>query len=156
MSYEQYLFYTAQLSQMFGISSLPPLQSLRLGSSRTSNNLDKFASNDGLTGTVVQNLELVDHVASVLGGVVHGVLARGLLAGVTLSKSLFAVSSTFAQKRSICIPRRASWPERIRGGWGVPRPRSRKRSSWLKFILDHKCDWRIDYNIPDWVIASSE
>jgi hypothetical protein len=40
---------------------------LALGSSRTGDNLDKFASNDGLTGTVVQNLELVDHVAGVLG-----------------------------------------------------------------------------------------
>jgi hypothetical protein len=93
MSYEQYLFYTAQLSQMVGISSLPPLQRLVLGSSRTSNNLDKFASNDGLTGTVVENLELVDHVTSVLGGVVHGVLARGLLAGVALGKCLSTVST---------------------------------------------------------------
>lgn len=40
---------------------------LTLGSGSTSNNLDKFASNDGLTGTVVENLELVDHVSSVLG-----------------------------------------------------------------------------------------
>lgn len=97
MSYEQYLFYTAQLSQMFGISSLPPLQSLVLGSGSTSNNLDKFASNDGLTGTVVENLELVDHVTSVLGGVVHGVLASGLLASVALSKCLYAVSVLFAR-----------------------------------------------------------
>ena len=42
---------------------------LTLRSSRTSDNLDKFASNNGLTGTVVQNLELVDHVSGVLGGV---------------------------------------------------------------------------------------
>ena len=131
MSYEQYLFYTAQLSQMSGISSLPPLQSLRLGSSRTSNNLDKFASNDGLTGTVVENLELVDHVTSVLGGVVHGVLARGLLASVTLSKSLSNVSIDPLSYELTCVPSRASWQERTRGGWGEPRPRSRKRSSWL-------------------------
>jgi hypothetical protein len=45
-----------------------------------------------LTGTVVKNLELVDHVTSVLGGVVHSVLARGLLASVTLSKCLCIVS----------------------------------------------------------------
>jgi hypothetical protein len=42
---------------------------LTLRSCGTRNNLDKFASNDGLTGTVVQNLELVDHVSGVLGGV---------------------------------------------------------------------------------------
>ena len=131
MSYEQYLFYTAQLSQMFGISSLPPLQPLVLGSSRTSNDLDKFASNDGLTGTVVENLELVDHVTSVLGGVVHGVLARGLLASVTLSKSLSNVSIDLLSYELTCVPSRASWQERTRGGWGEPRPRSRKRSSWL-------------------------
>lgn len=131
MSYEQYLFYTAQLSQMVGISSLPPLQRLALGSSRTGNNLDKFASNDGLTGTVVENLELVDHVTSVLRGVVHGVLARGLLAGVALSKCLYVVSVPFALIGIVCVPSRASWQERTRGGWGEPRPRSRKRSSWL-------------------------
>jgi|SRR5690242_16982290 len=97
MSYEQYLFYTAQLSQMFGISSLPPLQPLALRSSRTSDDLDQLASNDGLTSTVVENLELVDHVTGVLGGVVHGVLARGLLASVALSKCLRTVSVLFAR-----------------------------------------------------------
>ena len=131
MSYEQYLFYTAQLSQMSGISSLPPLQPLVLGSSRTSNDLDKFASNDGLTSTVVENLELVDHVTSVLGGVVHGVLARGLLAGVALSKCLYIVSTLSARNGPTNIPSRASWQERTRGGWGEPHPRSRRQSSWL-------------------------
>lgn len=140
MSYEQYLFYTAQLSQMFGISSLPPLQSLRLGGSRTSNNLDEFASNDGLTSTVVQNLELADHVTSVLGGVVHGVLAGGLLASVTLSKRLYRVRSPFALHCSMYVPRRASWQERTRGGWGEPRLRSRKRRSWLDIMSDDRCD----------------
>ena len=131
MSYEQYLFYTAQMSQMFGISSLPPLQSLRLGSSRTSNNLNKFASNDGLTGTVVQNLELVDHVTCVLGGVVHGVLACGLLASVALSKCLYLVRIIIALCNPVYIPSRASWQGRTRGGWEEPHPRFRKRSSWL-------------------------
>jgi hypothetical protein len=42
---------------------------LTLRSSRTSDNLDEFASNDGLTGTVVKNLELADHVSGVLGSV---------------------------------------------------------------------------------------
>lgn len=35
----------------------------------TSDNLDQFACNDGLTGSVEQNLVLVDHLAGVLGGV---------------------------------------------------------------------------------------
>lgn len=60
------------------------LQRLTLRSGRTSNDLDKFASNDGLTCSVVQNLKLVNHLASVLGGVVHGVLTRRLLASVAL------------------------------------------------------------------------
>ena len=56
--------------------------------SRTSDNLDELAGNDGLTSAVVQNLELVDHVAGVLGGVVHGVLTRRDLASVALGKCL--------------------------------------------------------------------
>jgi hypothetical protein len=57
------------------------------GGSSTSDNLNKFASNDGLSGTVVQNLVLANHLTSVLGGIVHGVSAGRLLAGVTLSES---------------------------------------------------------------------
>lgn len=75
-------------SQIFRISNLSSAKCLTLRSSRTGDNLDKFASNDGLTGSVVQNLELVDHVASVLGCIVHGVLAGRDLASVALSKRL--------------------------------------------------------------------
>jgi hypothetical protein len=57
------------------------------GGSSTSDNLNKFASNDGLSGTVVQNLVLANHLTSVLGGIVHGVSAGRLLAGVTFSES---------------------------------------------------------------------
>jgi hypothetical protein len=63
-----------------------PLERLTLRSGRTSNDLDKFASNDGLTCAVVKNLELVDHLSSVLRGVVHGVLTRRLLASVALGQ----------------------------------------------------------------------
>lgn len=58
-----------------------------LGGGSTSNNLNQFASNDSLSGTVVKNLELVDHVTSVLRGIVHSISAGRLLAGVALSKS---------------------------------------------------------------------
>lgn len=44
---------------------------LLLGSSSASDNLDKFASNDGLASAVEENLELVDHVAGVLGSVLQ-------------------------------------------------------------------------------------
>ena len=60
---------------------------LLLGGGGTSNNLDELTGNDGLASTVEQNLELGDHLAGVLGGVVHGVAAGGLLASVTLGKS---------------------------------------------------------------------
>jgi hypothetical protein len=71
------VFYTAILPETIGpiTGYLVILKCLTLGSSRTSDNLDKFASNDGLTGTVVQNLELVDHVSGVLGGVLGDVSA---------------------------------------------------------------------------------
>ena len=61
--------------------------SLLLGSGGTGDNLDQLAGNDGLASAVEQNLELVDHLAGVLGGVVHGVATGGLLAGVALCKS---------------------------------------------------------------------
>lgn len=59
---------------------------LLLGSSGTGDNLDQFAGNDSLSGTVEQNGEFADHVTGVLGCVVHGVTTSGLLAGVTLSE----------------------------------------------------------------------
>lgn len=37
-----------------------------LGGCSTSNNLDQFACDDGLTSSVEENLELVDHISSVL------------------------------------------------------------------------------------------
>ena len=45
----------------------PRLAVLRRSS--TCDDLDQFAGNDGLTGTVEQNLELVDHVSGVCGRV---------------------------------------------------------------------------------------
>lgn len=38
-----------------------------------SNNFNQLAGNDSLSGSVEENLESVDHVAGVLGGVIHGV-----------------------------------------------------------------------------------
>lgn len=42
---------------------------LTLGGSSTRNDLDKLARDDGLTSAVEKNLELGDHVSSVLGSV---------------------------------------------------------------------------------------
>jgi hypothetical protein len=69
------------------------LHILRCGG--TSDNLDQLTGNGSLSGTVVENLESVDHVTSVLGGVVHGVAASRLLTSVTLGKSLTNVSKAF-------------------------------------------------------------
>lgn len=46
-------------------------RSLILGRGSTSNDLYQLASNNGLTGSVVDDLELVDHISRVLGGVLH-------------------------------------------------------------------------------------
>lgn len=53
-----------------------------LGSGSTRNNLDKLTSNDSLSRSVEENLELVNHVASVLGCIVHGVATSGDFASV--------------------------------------------------------------------------
>lgn len=42
-----------------------------LGGRGTSDNLDQLASNDGLSGSVEENLVLVDHLSGVLGGVLQ-------------------------------------------------------------------------------------
>jgi len=49
-------------------------------SSSTGNNFDQFASNDGLSGAVVENLVLANHLTSVLGGILEqGIaLAKGV------------------------------------------------------------------------------
>jgi hypothetical protein len=69
-----------------------------LGCGSTSDNLDQLTGNGSLSSTVVKNLESVDHVTSVLGGVVHGVAASRLLTGVALGKSLIDVSKVVSRK----------------------------------------------------------
>jgi len=56
--------------------------------SSTSDNLDQLSSNDSLSSTVVKNLELADHLTSVLRGVVHGIATGGNFTGITLGQSL--------------------------------------------------------------------
>jgi hypothetical protein len=91
-----------------------------------------------LTGTVVENLELVDHVAGVLGSVLKGLVS--MIANTTMTNVYlrpWRSGARTARKRGPQqVPSRASWQERTRGGWGEPRPRSRKRSSWLVLMLD--------------------
>lgn len=72
-----------------------------LGGGGTGDNLDQLTGNGSLSGTVVQNLESVDHVTGVLGGVVHGVAASRLLTGVTLGKSLGGVSKLVVSRASV-------------------------------------------------------
>lgn len=106
---------------------------LLLGSGSTSNDLNQFASNDSLSGTVEQNLELVDHVTSVLRSVVHGVTAGRLLAGVAFSKSLWLCQygSTRMGSSTKDVPSRESWQERIPSYCRAQTRQSRRRRSWL-------------------------
>lgn len=113
------------------------LHILRCGG--TSDNLDQLTGNGSLSGTVVKNLESVDHVTSVLGSVVHGVAASRLLTGMTLGKSLYDVSKVVSQKmfqnKGGCLPSKGSWPASIRGGYrGLSRQPRRKRC-WLEVVL---------------------
>merc|ERR1719411_2270616 len=51
-------------------------------------NLDKLSGNDGLSGSVEGNPQLVNHLGSILGGVVHGSHPRALFRGGTLFQSI--------------------------------------------------------------------
>lgn len=53
----------------------------------TGDNVDQLVGNDGLTGSVVKDRVLADHVVGVLGGVVHGVSTSGNFGSMTLSKT---------------------------------------------------------------------
>lgn len=46
-----------------------------LGSSSTGDDFDQFASNDGLSGSVEQNLVPVDHISGVLGSILRDLSA---------------------------------------------------------------------------------
>lgn len=48
----------------------------RLKGTGTCDDVDELVRDGGLTTTVVFELQIRDHVASVLGGVVHGVAAK--------------------------------------------------------------------------------
>ena len=144
-------------SQLFIPSHPCPQAWLTLRRSRTSNDLDEFAGNDGLTSSVVENLELVDHVTSVLGRIVHGVLASRDLASVALSKSLEHVS-----QRGTAETGRGTHPEERVGksvlaevGENLVLDLESREVGWgtlavavLGAVAGH--------GIPDWVIASSE
>ena len=54
---------------------------------RTSNNFNQLSSDDGLPGSVEENLEFINHFSSVLRGVLHGLLTGGLFTGVTFCES---------------------------------------------------------------------
>lgn len=55
----------------------------------TSDNFNQLSSNDSLSSSVEKDLEPVDHVTGVLGGIVHGVTTGRDLAGVAFSEGLF-------------------------------------------------------------------
>ena len=52
----------------------------------TSDDLHQLARNDSLSCSVVQDRELIDHIACILRRVIHGVSASGDLAGVAFSQ----------------------------------------------------------------------
>lgn len=59
---------------------------LVLRGSRTSDDLDQLARDDSLTCSVEEDGELANHVAGVLGRVLHGISSSRLLAGVTFGQ----------------------------------------------------------------------
>lgn len=53
----------------------------------TSNDINQFVGNNGLSGTVVKNGVLADHIGGVLGSIVHSVSSGRNLSGVALSQT---------------------------------------------------------------------
>lgn len=126
-------------------SALPPAPRLspnlhvRRGGG-TSDNLDQFASNDGLTGTVEENLVLVDHLAGVLGGVLQGGRVsnqgRGALAGdrggAFHLRPWRCDGQTARRRGPQPDPSRWRWRGSTRAGWAGAPHRPRTQRSFLE------------------------
>lgn len=61
---------------------------LALEGGGSGDNLDELGGDSGLAGSVVLQVELVQHLAGVLGGVLHGAHAGGLLGGGVVHQHL--------------------------------------------------------------------
>jgi hypothetical protein len=61
---------------------------LSLEGSSTGDNLNQLGGNSSLTGTVVSQRQFVNHVGSVLRGVLHGIHTRRLLGGGVLHETM--------------------------------------------------------------------
>jgi hypothetical protein len=100
---------------------------LHVGGGRsTSDNFDQLSRNDGLTGTVEENLVLVDHLASVLGGVLYGrwkmvisirSFRRTDKEGLSCNSHPWHFDGPRSRRRGLQPgPSRGSWPGRTRAG----------------------------------------
>lgn len=78
----------------YDTSNLHTTNTSRFGRSSTSNNLYQLSSNDGLSGTVIKDLELSNHFPSVLRCIIHGVATSGYFACITFGKTLEWVLDT--------------------------------------------------------------
>ena len=124
------------------------------GSRSTSNDFHQFASDDGLTGTVEENLKFSNHVSGIFGGIlVDSILASSSLSADRLDEYLrpwhcgeptvrkrdlrrgpeHMISRVYIESglSSLNLPRKANWPGRTRGDWRVLRRRFQKQRSWL-------------------------
>jgi hypothetical protein len=54
----------------------------------TSDNFDQLSCNDSLSGAIVKNLKLSNHLTSILGCIIHGIASCCNLTCITFCKSL--------------------------------------------------------------------
>ena len=92
-------------SRLVSIHNLP-LHVFRGGG--TSDNLDQLASNDGLTGSVEENLVLADHLTGVLGSVLEWFVSEGkFLSPVQSCQGRGVRLTSMALRRADCSQ---AWP----------------------------------------------
>lgn len=160
-----------------GIGQVMYNRLLILGRGSTSNNFHQLASDDGLTGSVVDDLELADHVSGVLGGVLHmtdqyqfspgcsgAFYLRPWRCGGLIARTRdlrqapeFLVSTEVCEEydKRLGLPSRASWQEHIPACWLELRRRFRKQRSLLlssqRLVLDDQLYAR-SYERLQWLL----
>lgn len=103
----------------------------------TRNDFNELSGNDGLSGTIVKNLVLANHLTSVLGGVLERGSVRQRWRGMGCrenSRPWRCDGQTVRRHGPQPGPSRASWQGCTRGGCPGPHPQPQRRRCWLRTV----------------------